>query len=113
MLRDVRAAARRGGDEPRLLRVGGARSGASSRSPSTSGSWTRCAWPPERDRTLASGALHDAAEMARHVPTAMVFTSSTGGLSHTKEEDTPEPHLERAIAAYADVARQLIAGEIV
>ena len=51
--------------------------------------------------------------MARHVPTAMVFTSSTGGLSHTKEEDTPEPHLERAIAAYADVARQLIAGEIV
>ena len=65
------------------------------------------------DRTLASGALHDAAEMARHVPTAMVFTSSTRGLSHTKEEDTPEPHLERAIAAYADVARQLIAGEIV
>jgi N-carbamoyl-L-amino-acid hydrolase len=64
-------------------------------------------------RALASGALHDAAEMARHVPTAMVFTSSTGGLSHTKEEDTPEPHLERAIAAYAEVARRLIAGEIV
>jgi allantoate deiminase len=65
------------------------------------------------DRTFASGALHDAAEMARHVPAGMVFTSSTAGLSHTKEEDTPEPHLERAIAAYADVARQLIAGEIV
>jgi N-carbamoyl-L-amino-acid hydrolase len=65
------------------------------------------------DRELASGALHDAAEMARHVPTAMVFTSSTGGLSHTKEEDTPEPHLERAIAAYSEVARRLIAGEIV
>ena len=68
---------------------------------------------PRERRTLASGALHDAAEMARHVPTGMVFTSSTGGLSHAKEEDTPEPHLERAIAAYADVARQLIAGEIV
>jgi N-carbamoyl-L-amino-acid hydrolase len=64
-------------------------------------------------RVLASGALHDAAEMARHVPTAMVFTSSTGGLSHTREEDTPEPHLERAIEAYADVARRTIAGELI
>ena len=36
---------------------------------------------------------------------------STGGLSHAKEEDTPEPDLERAIEAYADVALQLIAGE--
>ena len=88
------------------------RSGGSSRSPSTSGSWT----PPggrRTDRALASGALHDAAQMARHVPTAMVFTSSTGGLSHAAEEDTPEPHLERAIAAYAELARRVIAGEVV
>ena len=64
-------------------------------------------------RALASGALHDAAEMARHVPTAMVFSSSTRGLSHTSEEDTPEPDLERAIAAYADVALKLIGGGLV
>jgi N-carbamoyl-L-amino-acid hydrolase len=62
---------------------------------------------------LASGALHDAAEMARHVPAGMVFASSTGGISHAPGEDTPEPHLERAVAAYAEVARRVLAGEVV
>jgi N-carbamoyl-L-amino-acid hydrolase len=65
------------------------------------------------DAALASGALHDAAEMARRVPAGMVFTSSTGGISHAPEEDTPEPHLERAIAAYAEVARRVLAGELI
>jgi N-carbamoyl-L-amino-acid hydrolase len=49
---------------------------------------------------LASGALHDASEMARVVPTAMVFTSSIAGLSHTKEEDTPDDHLAKGITAF-------------
>ncbi len=61
-------------------------------------------------RTLPSGALHDAAEMARHLPTAMMFAPSTGGLSHAKEEDTPEPDLERAIAAFCRLADTVIAG---
>ncbi len=51
-------------------------------------------------RKLPSGALHDAAEMARHVPTVMMFTSSTNGLSHAREEDTPEEDLAQAIAAF-------------
>jgi hydantoinase/carbamoylase family amidase len=63
-------------------------------------------------RTLPSGALHDAAEMARHVPTAMMFVPSTGGLSHAKEEDTPEPDLERGIEAFGRFAARAIAGEI-
>ena len=58
-------------------------------------------------RTIPSGALHDAAEMARHVPAAMMFTSSTAGLSHAREEDTPEPHLERAIDAFVGLALQV------
>ena len=49
---------------------------------------------------LPSGALHDASEMARVVPTAMVFTSSIAGLSHTKEEDTPDEHLAMGITAF-------------
>ena len=49
---------------------------------------------------LPSGALHDASEMARVVPTAMVFTSSIAGLSHTKEEDTPDDHLAKGITAF-------------
>jgi hydantoinase/carbamoylase family amidase len=60
-------------------------------------------------RTLPSGALHDAAEMARHVPTAMMFTSSTAGLSHAKEEDTPEPVLAQAIEAFVRLALRVAA----
>jgi N-carbamoyl-L-amino-acid hydrolase len=53
------------------------------------------------DYALPSGPLHDAAEMARHVPTVMIFSSSTNGISHAKEEDTPIEHLALAIRAYA------------
>jgi hydantoinase/carbamoylase family amidase len=49
-------------------------------------------------RRLFSGALHDAAEVARAgVPTVMLFVQSTGGLSHTREEDTPVEHLQAAV----------------
>ena len=64
-------------------------------------------------RTLASGALHDAAEIARRLPAAMMFTSSSRGLSHAREEDTPEDHLEQAIAAFGRLAERVIAGEVV
>jgi allantoate deiminase len=49
---------------------------------------------------LPSGPLHDAAEMVPHMPVVMMFAYSAGGLSHCKEEDTPEEHLEKAIAAF-------------
>jgi N-carbamoyl-L-amino-acid hydrolase len=51
--------------------------------------------------------------MARLVPTVMLFSSSTNGLSHTKEEDTPREHLELAARAFGITARramQLLAG---
>jgi hypothetical protein len=35
------------------------------------------------DVELPSGALHDASEVAREIPTVMIFSSSTAGLSHT------------------------------
>ena len=60
------------------------------------------------DRALPSGPLHDAAEMARKVPTVMLFSSSTNGISHAKEEDTPEEHLRLAIDAYGRTARTAI-----
>jgi N-carbamoyl-L-amino-acid hydrolase len=49
---------------------------------------------------LPSGPLHDASEMAPLVPTVMLFASSTNGLSHCKEEDTPREHLELALHAF-------------
>jgi N-carbamoyl-L-amino-acid hydrolase len=62
---------------------------------------TACQDVAGSDYALPSGPLHDAAEMARHVPTVMIFSSSTNGISHAKEEDTPIEHLELAIRAYA------------
>ena len=52
-----------------------------------------------RSHRLPSGPLHDAAEMARLMPTVMLFVKSLGGLSHTKDEDTPEEELELSVEA--------------
>ena len=59
--------------------------------------------------TLPSGPLHDAAEMVPHMPVVMMFAYSSNGLSHCKEEDTPEPHLERTIAAYLRLVQKTVA----
>lgn len=49
---------------------------------------------------LPSGPLHDAAEVSRAgVPTVMLFVQSLRGLSHTKEEDTLDEHLEMSVEA--------------
>src|SRR5262245_56945254 len=58
---------------------------------------------------LPSGPLHDAAEMVPHMPVVMMFTYSSRGLSHCKEEDTPEPHLEKSIRAYLRLVQKTIA----
>src|SRR5215213_4359546 len=52
------------------------------------------------DTAIPSGPLHDAAEMARLIPTVMIFSSSSPPVSHTPEEDTPEDDLRVAIEAY-------------
>jgi hydantoinase/carbamoylase family amidase len=53
-----------------------------------------------KDTAIPSGPLHDAAEMARLLPTVMIFSSSSPPVSHTKEEDTPEADLRVMIEAY-------------
>jgi allantoate deiminase len=57
---------------------------------------------------LPSGPLHDAAEMARVVPTVMLFVKSLRGLSHTKEEDTPEEDLELSVRALYELTRRTL-----
>ena len=61
------------------------------------------------DRVLASGALHDAAEVARVLPAAMVFSPSMAGISHAKEEDTSEADLTVAIQAFGSLANSVLA----
>jgi N-carbamoyl-L-amino-acid hydrolase len=59
---------------------------------------------------LPSGPLHDAAEVARAgVPTVMLFVQSLNGLSHAKEEDTLEEHLELSVRALDRLATKTIA----
>ena len=58
---------------------------------------------------LPSGPLHDAAEMAPLIPTVMMFSSSSRGLSHCKEEDTPEDHLLKTITAFLKLVDKTVA----
>jgi acetylornithine deacetylase/succinyl-diaminopimelate desuccinylase-like protein len=57
---------------------------------------------------LPSGPLHDAAEMARVMPTVMIFVKSLGGVSHTKAEDTPEADLELSVRALHELTRMTL-----
>ena len=57
---------------------------------------------------LPSGPLHDAAEMVPHMPVVMMFAMSSNGLSHCKEEDTPEPHLRQTIEAFLTLVQRTV-----
>jgi N-carbamoyl-L-amino-acid hydrolase len=59
---------------------------------------------------LPSGPLHDAAEVVRAgVPTTMLFVQSLKGLSHNKDEDTLEEHLELGVQALDALAGKALA----
>ena len=58
---------------------------------------------------LPSGPLHDAAEMVPYMPVVMMFAYSSNGLSHCKEEDTPEAHLLKTIEAFLLLVRKVAA----
>jgi len=57
---------------------------------------------------LTSGALHDAAQVARVIPAAMMFCPSRGGLSHAHEEDTAEDDLRAAIDAFGALVAKVL-----
>jgi N-carbamoyl-L-amino-acid hydrolase len=58
---------------------------------------------------LPSGPLHDAVEMARVMPAVMMFASSSNGLSHCKEEDTPDADLHVTIDAFLRLVDKTVA----
>jgi allantoate deiminase len=58
---------------------------------------------------LPSGPIHDAVEMGRVMPAVMMFAMSTNGLSHCKEEDTPEADLEVTIEAFQRLIDKTVA----
>lgn len=58
---------------------------------------------------LPSGPLHDAVEMGRIMPSVMMFAKSSRGLSHCKEEDTPESDLEVTLEAFLRLVDKTVA----
>jgi N-carbamoyl-L-amino-acid hydrolase len=59
---------------------------------------------------MPSGAGHDAQNIARHMPAAMLFVPSIGGISHHWAEDTKDEDLALGIQVLDDAARRILAG---
>jgi allantoate deiminase len=64
----------------------------------------RCGRPVHR---MASGAGHDAMILAPHVPAAMLFVRSPGGISHHPDESVDEADVAAALAAGMELLEDL------
>ena len=62
---------------------------------------------PGRWRQMPSGALHDAANVARLMPAAMLFVPSIDGISHAFAEDTAEADLVVGLEVLAGAVARL------
>jgi N-carbamoyl-L-amino-acid hydrolase len=62
---------------------------------------------PGRWRRMTSGALHDATNVARLMPAAMLFVPSIGGISHSFEEDTAPADLVSGAEVLLEAATHL------
>jgi N-carbamoyl-L-amino-acid hydrolase len=60
---------------------------------------------------IPSGPLHDATEIGRVVPTAMIFAQSDPPVSHASIEDSSERALSVAIDAYGRTVDRVLGGE--
>ncbi|MGY3777938.1 allantoate deiminase [Isobaculum melis] len=58
-------------------------------------------------RTMHSGAGHDSQIIAPHIPTAMIFVPSIGGISHNPAEDTELPDLVEGVKTLAAALYEL------
>ncbi|SHG72304.1 hydantoinase/carbamoylase family amidase [Marivita hallyeonensis] len=62
---------------------------------------------PGRWRVMPSGALHDATNVSRLMPVAMLFVPSIGGISHAFGEDTDEADLVTGLRVLARAVQAL------
>lgn len=62
---------------------------------------------PGRWRSMPSGALHDASNLARLMPVAMLFVPSIGGISHDFAEDTAEADLVTGVRVLAEAVARI------
>ncbi len=62
-------------------------------------------------RRMPSGAGHDAMVIGRHVPAAMIFVPSRGGISHSPEEYSSPSEVELGMRVLAATLRQSLRAE--
>ena len=58
--------------------------------------------------SMPSAAIHDAQVLARHMPAAMMFVPSIGGVSHAFEEDTSEEDIVLGCRVFATAAANML-----
>lgn len=60
--------------------------------------------------SMPSGASHDAAHLAKHVPTGMVFVPCRDGISHAPEEHAEAEHIAQAVDVVVEAFRAIDGG---
>ena len=60
--------------------------------------------------SMPSAAIHDAQVLARHMPAAMMFVPSIGGVSHAFEEDTSEEDIVLGCRVFVTAAAYMLLG---
>ncbi len=63
---------------------------------------------PDDYTIMPSGAAHDAQVIAPHIPAAMMFVPSIGGISHHWSENTSDEHLKRGAAVYVEAISRML-----
>jgi hydantoinase/carbamoylase family amidase len=63
--------------------------------------------------SMASGASHDSAHLAKQVPTGMIFVPCRNGVSHAPEEHAEPEHIARAADVLIEAFRAIDAGAAV
>ena len=65
---------------------------------------------PGKHVRMPSGAGHDAQQIAKYLPSGMLFIPSIGGISHHWSEDSHDDDIKRGAEVYVDAAHRLLAG---
>lgn len=65
---------------------------------------------PDKHTRMPSGAGHDAQNLARHLPSGMMFVPSIGGISHHWTENTSDEDIVAGARVYASAVAELLAG---
>ena len=63
---------------------------------------------PGRSTSMPSGAGHDAQNLARHLPSGMLFVPSIGGISHHWSENTSDEDIVLGARVFADAIASIL-----